>query len=818
MSSESPAVSRPPQSNSAPEGSGSETPKSVSRDGPSLSDLPDPAEKVREFLDEMGDRAHLRVSGTHDRDLRAECVEDVVVSAGEVQLDDGSTVYREETNTYAVEWWRAVAEMLDWHAEYHRSTLRLEYGTEADPTHELLDVPLDNSWMAAYQDKERARLKALERQTCGYDTCDECDTRWCQESDEHDTERVAGTFEEPVVALTGRTAAGDGRPSVDHARAIAEAWTGPNGNDGAGRSLRYVLDERLGLESDEWVRWTQGEPHTGKRSGGGYGGNTGYHHAHDIIILDGAAAAESVTAETFQTVIEAHVEKCDGAGREAHDLDKSAEQWAEGDDVSTVSVKEVDDEIEESVASYAAAYLANESKDLLERSPEYLAWAATMWATGTQKGIKSDSANHAVAADRCHHKHADGEQEIPHAAEVRRSPCRCAEAPYGPGCGRCDGRGYHIVCSMCGSPWDVEQDQTLTAHRTADGAHAAADGGAVPDDETPEQVAEQDLRDRWPSARRAAVVGGPTADRGGVRVEDGRELEGRVLKLGGGESYCAACGEVSPSEGAECPAGGGGCECGGVGRYLDKRAVAKCGTVGLRLDDGEVSVWYRPVVEPAPCDCSGPSRPHMVVEGRSDASVRVVTGSEQYRGTGHVPLVYDGPPDGESVTAGFERPPKWKAKAVVRDGEEMAATGGGVDMRSLDLPSAPVRVVSMAARAAGDIVCPDCVTYYESPAEYVRDGCECGRVSVGWMAATAPPAQPATLSRGEFVEAVPDRLLDDGTGEAAPAAESGPEVPAVDTEQVREYVASRPAVTVAEVMGRFGVPPSARDVVAEVVE
>ena len=728
MSSESPAVSRPPQSNSAPDGSGSETAKSVSRDGPSLSDLPDPSEKVREFLDELGDRAHLPLSTHHGRELRPECVEDVVVGSNVVEHADGSTEERDETNTYAVEWWRAVAEMLDWHADYHRSTLRLEYGTEDDPTHELLDVPLDNSWMAAYQDKERAKLKALERQTCGFETCDECETRWCEEPDEHETERVAGSFEEPVVALTGRTAAGDGRPSVDHARAIAEAWTGPNGNDGAGRSLRYVLDERLGLGSDEWVRWTQGEPHTGKRSGSAHGGNTGYHHAHDIIILDGAATSETVTAETFRTVIEAHVEKCDSAGREAHDLDKSPEEWAEGDDVGTVSVKRVEDEIEESVASYAAAYLANESKDLLERSPEYLAWAATMWATGTQKGIKSDSANHAVGADRCHHKHVDGEQEIPHGAEVRRSPCRCADAPYGPGCGRCDGRGYHIVCTMCSSPWDVEQDQTLTAHRTADGSHAtAADGGAALDEQTPEQAAEEDLRERWPSARRGAVVGGPTEQR-----------------------------ECDHAEPDRCPL----------------------------------------------CATETESPDHTV--------------------SGDVPIPESAraPSGWTDVTAGFERPPKWKAKAVVRDGEELPADGGTVDKQPLDLPTAPVRVVAMASRAAGDMVCPDCVTYYDSVGEYVQDGCECGRVSVGWLAPTEPPAQPTTLSRSEFVGAVPGRLLDaPGQSQSSAGADLRDDRGGAEGElgeRAARFADENPAVPAAVVMGRFGLPPSAREAIAEV--
>jgi hypothetical protein len=72
--------------------------------------------------------------------------------------------------------------------------------------------------MAAYQEQERARLKAMERETCGFETCDVCDTRYCGQPDDHRTEFVEGTFEEPVVALTGRTARGAGRPVVGHAR------------------------------------------------------------------------------------------------------------------------------------------------------------------------------------------------------------------------------------------------------------------------------------------------------------------------------------------------------------------------------------------------------------------------------------------------------------------------------------------------------------------------------------------------------------------------------------------------------------------------
>jgi len=670
----------------------------------------------------MGDRAHLSLSTCHGRELRAECV-DEDREVREVDLGDGGSESIEEvTERRAVEWWRAVADMLEWHADYHRSTLRLEYGRESDPTHELLDVPLDNSWMAPYQDAERAKLKALERRTCGFEACDECGTRWCGEPDEHATEYVPGEFEEPVVVLTGRTAAGDGRPPVDHAREIAEAWTGPNGSDGVARSLRYVMGERLGLASSDWVRWTQGEPHTGKRSGDGYGGNTGYHHAHDIVILDGAAADETVTAETFRTVIESHVEKCAGAGGEAHDLDKSPEAWRDGGEVDTVSVKHAQDDIQESVASYAAAYLANESKDLLERSVEYLAWASSMWATGTQKGIKSDTANHAIEADRCEHAHGEGEHEHAHGETVRRKPCRCAGAPGGPGCSRCGGSGYHVVCGECGSPWAIDQERTLTAHRTADGGHAtvADGGGVVPACDRAEAAVEEELRAAWPSAREAAVAGGPTAQR--------------------------ECGHAEPDT---CPL----------------------------------------------CATETESPDHTVP------------------GDTPIPESACAPSEVASVSAGFVRPPSWKAKAVVREGEELPADGGTVDKRPLDLPSAPVRVASMATSAAAEMVCQECTGTFRTVREYVEHGCEHGEVFVGWLAPTEPPAAESVLSRREFVEAVPDRLLAESSGRTEPE----PDGPAFDGERVRRYVESRPAVTVAEVMGRFGLPPSAREAVAGVV-
>jgi hypothetical protein len=720
MSAESAAGSRPPQTDSANESetgaSAAETDKSDS----ALSDLPTPKEKTREFLDEMGALAHQEVSEEHGRPLRPECFEEEKETFT-VSTEDGGEIEEERVvSREAVPLYQAVGNMLEWHADYHRSALRLEYGRERDFDHEILTVNLENSWMAAYQKQERARLKALERETCGYQLCQggECDTRWCQEPEDHPTRYVGGEFEEPVVVLTGRTASGRDMAPADHAREIAETFS----YGGVRRSLRYVMD-KLGLESDEWVRWTQGEPHTSKRAGEGYGTNTGYDHNHDIIILDESAVAGEVSAGDFREVIETHVAECEGAGREAHDLDvadwDAAPETAEcdcesgcGECVGTVTVKKVDEEIEESVASYAAAYLANESKDLLERSPEYLAWAATMWATGTQKATGTDSRTHAIDADRCKHKYhaADEDQDLRHGEEVVQERVRGSR---------------RIVCLACGSPWGIDQDQTLASARTG-GATAAADGGREYGPKTRAETVEQDLRERWPSARSAASVGGPTA----VKECDHEEPNQCPLCA---ESVAAVSNMTAIPESAEAP---------------------------------------------------------------------------------------DPPP---SVSVGFERPPRWRATAVIRDGEEYPASGGGTDREPLKLRDAPEVVAAMAVRGPGVTKCMECGMTFDTPRAYAEHGCDGGEVGVGWLAPTDPPAEESRVSRERFLAAVPDRHLEgddqgDGPGgEVEGGADPARSVEAEVAERVAEYVADRPEVGVVEVMGRLTLSPSEREVVSEVV-
>jgi len=711
MSAESPADSRPPQTNSANGGSGPNSGEEEIRDesrGSVPDELPTVREKLAEFLEEMGGVAHQPVSEEHGAQLRAECVEEekeqfTVATEGGGEVEEERLVSRT-----AVPLWKAVAEMLEWHEDYHRSALRLEYGRERDPTHEILQIDLDNSWMAAYQEQERARLKALERETCGYQLCQggECGTRWCQEPDEHQTRYVAGEFEEPVVVLTTRTASGRGLAPADHAREIADTFS----YGGVRRSLRYVM-EKLGLESDEWVRWTQGEPHTSKRAGDSYGTNTGYDHNHDIIILDEAAVAGEVDAGEFREVIETHVAECAGAGREAHDLDVA--DWSENaEQVDTVEVKKVEDEIEESVASYAAAYLANESLDLLERQPEYLAWAATMWATETQKATGTDSRTHAIDADRCKHKYhaADEDQDLRHGEEVRQKRVRGQR---------------RIVCMACGSPWGIDQSQTLASARTG-GETAVADGGREYGPRTLEEHREEELRSRWPSARAAASVGGPTA------VKECEHEE---------PNECALCAE-------------------------------------------------------------------------SVAAVSNMT---------EIPESAEAPEPPRSVAVGFERPPSWRATAVVRDGEEFPASGGGTDRRPLKLRDAPEVVAAMAVRGPGVVKCFECGKTYDTPRSYAEHGCRGGEVGVGWLAPTEPPAEETRLERERFLAAVPDRHLAGEDRDGGPGGEVEQDngaargVEAEVAERVARYADTHPEAGVGEVMGALVLPPSVREVVSEVV-
>jgi hypothetical protein len=271
---------------------------------------------------------------------------------------------------------------------------------------------------------------------------------------------------------------------------------------------------------------------------------------------------------------------------------------------------------------------------LLERSDEYLLWAATQWAAPTQKCSKSRTATAAVEADACHQRYrseeSDQERDHGEAVECERR-AQTGEREW--------------VCAECGSTWKIDQEpETLVEARRRVDDGAGTDGVAVADGGEPT------VGERWPSARSGARIGGPTRKREGVRVGEATQLEFEPIRMGGGADYCSACGEVEPE--GECEADG----------YRDAEYEG---------------------VAPLPPEHFGE---HTIVEGASGADVVASRDPSHFEGDGHLPFVYDEPAcadAGAGEVEAFERPPKWEPDAVVKlsSGEETEVGGspGGVD-------------------------------------------------------------------------------------------------------------------------------------------
>lgn len=106
--------------------------------------------------------------------------------------------------------------------------------------------------------------------------------------------------------------------------------------------------------------------------------------------------------ETYRPVVDKHVELCEHAKHSAHKINES--------DESAVSVNPPD-EIDE-VASYVSKYLVvGPDQDPLERSPEYLMYAASQLASSTQKYSRLRWATAGIKADRCQQQYLNGESD-----------------------------------------------------------------------------------------------------------------------------------------------------------------------------------------------------------------------------------------------------------------------------------------------------------------------------------------------------------------------------------------------------------------------
>ena len=462
-------------------------------------DVPTPAERISGIVERYGDRVYTPISETHGRKLREEGLMEPVTVERSVETGENEEVVVSETvEREAVPLVAAISEMLEWYEGYRDRSLRMGRGSEVRGDHESFLVDMDNSFTPAYQSKQYARLNAFKRQFIG--------------GEYPNGETVEGLFAEPVTVLFSFTSSslrpdGTHRPMVDHDREIRDAWSGSSGS--VKRTLRYVLEDALGLEPGEYAWWWQSEPHPGPQKAA-----TGYSHSHPVVVYAGAAGRDGAAAtdpETYRPVVAKHVAECDGAGWEAHGLDDA------------VSVREAD-EIED-FASYVAEYLSVAlDDDLLERSDEYLMWAASQWATTTQKYSRSKWATAAVKADACQQEYmdAEAEQTVEHGESVVRA------APN---------TSHRFECAECGSPHGIDQsEESLARHRlepsvgaqTARTATAATDGGEVVGDdadgdggrtEYEEWRAVVEAHDgalsaRWRSARSAGRFSSPVREPG----------------------------------------------------------------------------------------------------------------------------------------------------------------------------------------------------------------------------------------------------------------------------------------------------------------
>ena len=464
-------------------------------------DVPTPEERVQEILEEYPDRVLRSVSTEHRRKLREEALYEPETVEKEVEVGEHETVrIDEEASRSARSWIDVIDRFLRDYEEYRDAYLRMARGREDKNDRETFRVNLFNSFAPEYQTQQYARLKAMKRMLVGEPA-----------RDSPTGEEYPGEFDEPVTVLFGLTESslrGDQyAPVVDHDRDIRNGW---GGADGVRRTLRYVLQDKLGLDSSDYAWWFQSEPHPGG------GDAAGMSHAHPVVVFDASAAdvpLEELDAETFRPVIAKHVSECEHAEWSAHRIDDT--------DKSAVKVKKPG-EIED-FAGYVSEYLAvSPDEDLLERSAEYLMWAAAQWASTTQKYSKSRTATAAIDADKCHQQYADpdAEQATDHGERVVRS----------------DRQNTAFECAECGSEFGVDQspDTLVEARRTA------SDGGTITTDAESDETAacvsfdyptvelvpsvttadtadesdgKQTLCERWPSADEAAAIGEPVRTR-----------------------------------------------------------------------------------------------------------------------------------------------------------------------------------------------------------------------------------------------------------------------------------------------------------------
>jgi len=451
-------------------GTNSVSPNEGGNSPESSQELPTPSERAAEFDRTFPDRSSLPLTRRHGRRLRRSLVEVEYITrtTDTVSPMEDSQSVSEIRRIDPLTWGAAVEDLLESHERMRNTTLNFKHddGTE-------WSRPSENRWTEGYQKRYFAQMKGWLRELTGGTRPSGGETE--------------PSYANPTICLITRSASstpdGDRLAPTDHDAALADSWSDVY------HTLRNVM-RSLGFElGEDWQYDRRQEPHTGKR--GSHGTNTCYGHEHVVLVVDG-----SITPGALRKVVEKHVDACEPAGPDAHDLD--VPNWdANPDAVGTVECFDPDDV--EDIAAYVASYCSIQPTDLLERSTEYQAWAAIKHATNTRTISRSVAAKHAAKADRCRQRAEDPktEQEHDHGEEVVKAA---------------DGAHHHVECAECGSAHDIPQETLSRARLDADKGHdddLPPRGGHAETDDQEEnyQSRQEELRERWPSADSAATVG-----------------------------------------------------------------------------------------------------------------------------------------------------------------------------------------------------------------------------------------------------------------------------------------------------------------------
>jgi len=241
------------------------------------------------------------------------------------ELDDGPQ---------ARPWYAVLSEWRDWYDGYRRAHIEYE-----GPDGETARTRLENSYQPEYGKRYYAKLKDLER-------------------------GINRTFEGLTTVMLTFTAStenaeGGRRCPADHMRDIADGW------DTARKHLHQALSGRNWEYARVW------EPH-----------ESGYGHLHVAIFVEDAA--DSTTARDFQGVMNAHVRRCDPAGREAHTLENAVS---------------VNSEVN-NLGSYISEYIGIFGDETLERPIKEQMFYAVTWATGTRRVDFSNGAQEIIGGEK----------------------------------------------------------------------------------------------------------------------------------------------------------------------------------------------------------------------------------------------------------------------------------------------------------------------------------------------------------------------------------------------------------------------------------